>query len=451
MFKFMAAGLLPHFSRFYQESHVWTTDAEEEGENLNPWVQWVTIHSGLSAQEHGVRWLSEGSKLPVKATWDILSEAGFRVWVCGSMNARYDKPLHGFLLPDPWSTGLSPYPEGEFEHYYDFVRNHVQEHSNPNQTSSKGSAFRFLRYMMFHGLSIRTTMLVLGQLLAERRGRGHWKRAALMDRFQWDVFTHYYRELRPDFSTFFLNSTAHYQHTYWRNMDPESFQVKPPEAENRQYSAAIQFGYQQMDVLMGRFMKMARRDTTLIFCTGLSQQPYLKAEGKGGRHYYRLIGPKVIVDPLGVKDKFEYNPVMSDQALLRFADEESCARAQDILHSYELAGSRAFLCQPDGSSMLVQCRCTDVVAADAELLQVGTGRRVRFTDVLYSMDVVKSGCHHPDGMLWVRNVTRKHVTHPEKLSIRMISPMVLEHFGISESITERPSAQVSGRRLAPVG
>ncbi len=118
MFKFMAAGLLPNFNKFYQESHVYTTDAEEEGDNLNPWVQWVTVHSGLSAKEHGVKWLSEGNKLPAKATWDVLSEAGYRVWVCGSMNARYDKPLHGFLLPDPWSVGLSPYPAGEFEQYY---------------------------------------------------------------------------------------------------------------------------------------------------------------------------------------------------------------------------------------------------------------------------------------------------------------------------------------------
>ncbi len=113
-----------------------------------------------------------------------------------------------------------------------------------------------------------------------------------MDRLQWDVFCHYYWKCRPDFSTFFVNSTAHYQHTYWRNMTPENFQIKPSDEENRAYGGAILYGYQQMDVLMGKFMKMAGRDKTLIFCTGLSQQPYLKAEASGGRHYYRLIGPR---------------------------------------------------------------------------------------------------------------------------------------------------------------
>ena len=430
MHGFMAAGLLPNFQRFYNESHVYTTDAEEEGENLNPWVQWVTIHSGLSATEHGVKWLSDGHKLSAKAIWDILSEAGYRVWVCGSMNARYDKPLSGFLLPDPWSTGLSAYPPGEFDRYYNFVRDQVQEHTNERQTPSKLKILQFLVYMLFHGLSVSTIAGILSQLLTERRGTGRWKRASLMDRLQWDVFFHYYRKHRPAFSTFFLNSTAHYQHTYWRNMDPDSFQIKPSEEENKEYGGAILYGYQQMDLLMGRFMKMAGRDSILVFCTGLSQQPYLKAESKGGRHYYRLIGPQVLIDPLGIADHFEYSPVMSDQALLQFADEEKCVRAEQVLHSYQLFGTPVFFCQQQGSRLMVQCRWTNVVSADAELLQEKTCRSVPFFNVFYSMDVVKSGFHHPDGMLWVRQLNREHVVHPRKVSIRTIAPSVLRHFGI---------------------
>ena len=442
MFKFMAAGLLPNFQRLYNESHVYTTDAEEEGEDLNPWVQWVTIHSGLSAKEHGVKWLSEGCNLPVKALWDTLSEAGYRVWVCGSMNARYDKPLLGFLIPDPWSTGLTPYPPGEFDRFYEFVRQQVQEHTNKNQAPSLLNTLGFLTYMLTHGLSVSTLASVSRQLLGERRGTGRWKRASLMDRLQWDMFSNYYRKHRPHFSTFFLNSTAHYQHTYWRNMDPECFQVKPSEEENREYGGAILYGYQQMDLLIGRFLKMARDDVTLVFCTALSQQPYLKAEAKGGRHYYRLIGPRVLSDALGVADHFEYQPVMSDQALLRFADEQSCARSQQVLLTYRLFGSPAFHCDRHGESLMVQCNWTAVLDADAELLQDGTGRRVRFFDVLYSMDVVKSGFHHPDGMLWVRNLNRDHVVHPEKMSIRTIPTFVLEHFGISAVDSKKDGDQI---------
>src|SRR2546427_657064 len=49
MFRFMEEGHLPNFQRLFRESHAFTTDAEEEGMNLNPWIQWVTVHSGLAA------------------------------------------------------------------------------------------------------------------------------------------------------------------------------------------------------------------------------------------------------------------------------------------------------------------------------------------------------------------------------------------------------------------
>src|SRR5215467_7784273 len=104
--KFMRAGDLPHFKRFYQESEIYVSDAEEQGEDLNPWIQWVTVHSGMAASQHKVKTLSEGHLVKEQAIWDLLSDAGYAVWVCGSMNPRYDLPLKGHLLPDPWSEGI---------------------------------------------------------------------------------------------------------------------------------------------------------------------------------------------------------------------------------------------------------------------------------------------------------------------------------------------------------
>lgn len=299
MQRFMAEGRLPNFQRFYNEAQVYTTDAEEEGENLNPWVQWVTIHSGLSASEHGVTRLSDGHRLGTKAVWDILSEADYRVWICGSMNAPYDRPLKGMLIPDPWSTGLSPYPERVFDPYYDVVRYIVQEHTNPGARLSKSDAFKFVWFMLTHGLSPSTVRSVIGQLSSERLRHDSWKRAVLLDLFQWDLFQHYYSKDQVDFATFFLNSTAHFQHAYWRHMEPEPFSVKPSQKEIDQYGNAILYGYERMDELICRFLKIAGEDATLIFCTGLSQQPYLKRESTGGRHYYRIHGSRISVNSSG--------------------------------------------------------------------------------------------------------------------------------------------------------
>jgi hypothetical protein len=428
--RFMASGHLPNFQRFYNESQIYETDAEEEGENLNPWVQWVTVHSGLPACEHGVTRLSDGHRLETKAVWDILSEAGYRVWVCGSMNARYDRPLNGMLLPDPWSTGLRPYPEHHFDPYYNFVRYVVQEHTNPGARLSKSDAFNFFWFMLTHGLSPSTIRAVVAQLWSERRHGDSWKRAVILDLFQWDVFRHYYHNGRVDFATFFVNSTAHFQHAYWRHMEPERFGVKPTAKEVEQYGNAILYGYQKMDELIGRFLRLAGQDVILIFCTGLSQQPYLKAESSGGRHYYRIIGPQVFSGLLGIESRFTYDPVMSDQAILRFEGESEALRAEDHLRSYRLFERSAFHTSLEGADLMVQCNCSVVVPPEAVLAHEASPGTVPFFDVFYSMDVVKSGFHHPEGMLWVRYPDRTHAVHEEKVSIRLIAPAILELFDL---------------------
>ena len=51
---FIDQGCLPNFKRLRESSQVFTTVAEEVAPNLDPWIQWVTVHSGLSFDEHGV-------------------------------------------------------------------------------------------------------------------------------------------------------------------------------------------------------------------------------------------------------------------------------------------------------------------------------------------------------------------------------------------------------------
>lgn len=59
--RWMDAGLLPHFKRFASESSVFLTEADEpEGDSLNPWIQWYSVHTGLPYSSHGVARLTDG-------------------------------------------------------------------------------------------------------------------------------------------------------------------------------------------------------------------------------------------------------------------------------------------------------------------------------------------------------------------------------------------------------
>ena len=151
MDQFIREGKLPNFERLRSQSQVYVTEADEIAPNLEPWIQWLTVQTGLSYDEHRIFDLGDGHKLPYPRTAELLSEAGFKIWVCASMNAAFRKPPNGFFLPDPWSVGAVPYPAREFDTFFDYVRRNVQEHSREKNVISKSDHLNFLGYMVKNG------------------------------------------------------------------------------------------------------------------------------------------------------------------------------------------------------------------------------------------------------------------------------------------------------------
>jgi hypothetical protein len=424
MFRFMEAGQLPHFSRLHAEAKVFTTDAQEEGFNLNPWIQWVTVHSGMPFSEHGVFLLGEGQKSPCKGLVDVVSDAGRCVWMCGSMNVRFQAPLHGAALPDPWAADIEPYPK-ELAPYFRFVRHHVQEHTNEQSRLGLGDTVAFLRFMATHGLSASTLWQIVRQLLSERGGRNHWKRVAVLDRLQWDLFQHYYRKLRPQFSTFFLNSVAHLQHTHWRELEPEKFTLKPSPEEQREYEQAILYGYRENDRLIGRFLELVGDDATLIFCSALSQQPDLRWEDKGGRVFYRPRDFEQLVAFAGITAPCKSAPVMSEEFWLEFRDEAAAREAGRRLAVLCVGEHPAFRVDVRGREVYAGCAITRPIPDGAVLANPEHGSSRPFFELLYQGDTLKSGVHHPDGLLWIRTPDRRHAVHDGRVPLTSIAPTVL--------------------------
>ena len=51
---YMKRGELPHFAALLDRVGYAETLSEARYEELEPWIQWVTAHTGLSLAEHGV-------------------------------------------------------------------------------------------------------------------------------------------------------------------------------------------------------------------------------------------------------------------------------------------------------------------------------------------------------------------------------------------------------------
>jgi hypothetical protein len=441
--RFIANGDLPHFAKFRDESYTFTTLADERPPYLEPWIQWVTVHSGLPYSEHHLFHLNEGHKLQAKRTWEVLSDAGHPVWVCGSMNVREATGPKSWVLPDPWCTKVKPSP-AELNLYFRFVQQNVLEHTNDQVPLSRSDYVEFLTFMAKRGLSVTTVRAIAQQLLAERRQDCRWKRVVLLDLLQFDVFAHYYRRLAPMFSTFFLNSTAHYQHAYWDSMEPEHFAASASaHADKAKYRDAIRFGYQKMDVLLGRFMKLAAGSrTTLILCTALSQQPSPDYDTKDGAVFYR---PKNFADfakAIGLLAPYSVQPVMSEQFHLEFPDTARAEAAARLLNSVIVHGSPMLAVQQNGTRVFAGCGIHQDVPLDTQLAV--DGMSLPFFDLFYKMDTGKTGIHHPDGFLWIRRPDRRHQIVRDRVPLIAVAPTVLNLFGV------RPPAQMTAEPL-PVG
>lgn len=447
MEKFIAAGKLPNFARLRSESEVHLTEAVEEQPHLEPWIQWVTVHSGMPFPEHQIRDLGEGNRLSEKSIWDVLSDSGKRVWICGSMNINYETPINGWVLPDPWTTSVDPYPADELMPYHRFVSTNVQEYTREEIALSRRDQVAFVTFMARNGLTPGTGVKIVKQLLQERSSDVYWKRASMLDRIQLDLFGAFWRRRKPDFATFFLNSTAHFQHLYWRNMEPEHFKLRPEPGEQAVYEDAILYGYEEMDELCGRLIKLAGADTTIMFVTALSQQPCLDYEETGGKVIHRPLDFQRLLQTAGVDQRADVVPVMGEEFRLGFDSEDAADQSAAKLKGLHFQGKPVLGVERRGTELACGCQVWHVLEENAMLMVNGDGnaREVPFFDLFYKVELVKSGMHHPDGMLWIRSPARTHSVHPGKVSLTSIAPTILGMYGVSPPEHMRGEPLPAGR------
>lgn len=419
----MARGLLPNFTRFFESSTIYTTNAEEESE-LNPWVQWVTVHSGMPHSDHGISHLGDGRCLEHACLGTVLSDAGIRVGICSSMNTNYER-LSGYVIPDPWDTGGIAYPDW-LQPFYRVVSDQVQENSR-NGSIGKRDALHFALFLLRSGLRIQTAQKIAKQLWVDGRDAGYkWKRAALFDCIQYDLFRWLNRRFNISFATFFCNSTAHYQHYFWRNMEPSRFDVPPPDSDHPSLRTAVQFGYQAMDRLLEQFM-VDYPDALLILCTALSQQPWTDTT----KVTFRPREFNAFLQFAGIPPHItRVKPVMAEQFHLEFDSLEEARAGEQKLRDLTINGRKVMCSERDGTSLFAGCAINDPTLMDQFIVREADGHSQKFGSLFYMIHSMRSGHHHPDGVLWIRNGV--HAMVEKKVPLTAIAPTILSHFRVQQ-------------------
>lgn len=429
LFPMMENGHLPHFKELFESSRVFETDAGEDGYSLNPWVQWVTVHTGLTFKEHEVFLLGEGHTKKGQSLLTLARQVvneGMVSWQCGSMNIPVVEHPSSYAIPDPWAGNAPSSPE-KLKRFISFVQRNVQEHSNPSNTDSIMQGISFFHFMVRNGLSIRSFKKILLQLLNELAGTNQgWKRALLLDYLQFDLFASVFRRTKPSFSTLFSNSVAHMQHAYWRDFDPEKFGTVDVDYES--HPDAIPMAYKTNDEIIGRCLQLAP-EAYIFLCTGLSQQPAVEWDDKGGKGFYRPYDFKKFIKYVGVDTELHCEPVMAEEFWIQAKDPQTAVQVFDRLRACTVGNQQAFKASVKGDRVYTGCQIYTELPNDS-ILSNGLGEELEFFKLFYRSDEIKSGKHSPRGLCWIRQPDKRHSIERTPVPLTSVAPTIANCIGI---------------------
>jgi arylsulfatase A-like enzyme len=332
-------GRLPNLARMRREGAWGSPVALEKPPHLDPWITWVTMHTGVDRSIHGASVLEQDARtIRAKRSWDYVLEAGKSVGVFGSISAYPPRPVAGFMVPGPFAPGSETYPEylrpvQELNRRYTQVHNQIVQ--DKNALAMARQAFEVFRL----GLSAATAGRILQQLCLERlRPHLRWKRVGLQPLVNYDVFATLYRRYRPDFATWHTNHAAHYMHRYWRAMDDSRFPVSASPEEKIKYGGAVEYGYDLCDEVLGRFLDLCDdHETVVVVASSMGQQPYVHELYPGGKIAVRFKDLSRILAIVGARGVTDIVPTMLPQYNVTIPEVAERARVRDLL--------RAAVCQ----------------------------------------------------------------------------------------------------------
>ncbi len=306
-FKFFNKDLLDNLT---------TTSSESVYENLEPWIQWVSIHTGLSASEHKIFRLGDINNSNLKQIFEIVEAKGYQVSAICPMNTKNNLKKSKYFIPDPWTQTLKP--KNFFQKIiYNSLSEAVNDNSKNKLSIKNKIIIFFLSIYFFKGKSLFTFAKYFLKSI-----RLKWYRAIIFDYLLHKIHISYLKKFKIDFSTIFFNAGAHIQHHYFHNSKIIEGKIdKNPSWYVDEKHDPILDVYSFYDEILSDYLKS---DHSILIATGLTQNPFIEKE-----YYYRLKDHQSFIKNLKINFKSIF-PRMSRDFLITFFNQEDCVKASEI-------------------------------------------------------------------------------------------------------------------------
>ena len=191
-------GLLPNFKHILDKYGYCETHSEKEYSLLEPWIQWVTIHTGKDYAEHQVFRLGDiVERKELKQIFEIAEENGLTVGAISPFNSDNRLQNPQFFVPDPWTQ-----TKASGEKFIVNVSKAVSQavNDNANKKLSIKSIFAILKALI-KVVKPASYLEYVNLLLLLKSKVG--VKAVVLDKLLGDTFVHQWKKYTPDFSTYF--------------------------------------------------------------------------------------------------------------------------------------------------------------------------------------------------------------------------------------------------------
>ena len=408
---YASQGDLPHLASLLVEHGYTETTSEPVYEHIEPWIQWVTAHTGKTLAEHGVFRLGDMVDSDQEQIWEVLEKNGVRVAAMSPMNAVNRTESAAFFIPDPWTKthvtgGLV------MRKAHQAIVQAVSDNAKGKVTTS--SLFWLILFTL--GNVRPTSYARLLRMLASVR-RKKWRKAMLLDLLLGDAFGSQTKRQKPNFATLFLNAAAHIQHHYLFSSQVYSGDLRNPEWLVAPGDDPVLEVYKLYDTIIGKIRK-AFPDARLIIATGLHQDPHPTLT-----YYWRLKDHEAFLSKIGIPD-CAVTPLMSRDFLLEFSTTEATLEAQSVLNDCHADdGTPLFEVDNRGLSLFVMLTYPHEIKSDFGF-QCGT-RHFAASSNEFAFVAVKNGMHNNIGYLIDTDVTAGIDPAPA-MPLAALRDMVLE-------------------------
>ena len=424
-------GALQNLARLIESHGVIETSSENAYEELEPWIQWVTAHSGLTFKEHGVFRLGDVVQHEIRQVWEHLETKGLTVGAISPMNAKNRTRDAAFFVPDPWTpTTISAGPllSAVYRAVVQLVNDNAQARLTPQSALWLVSGLaRYTRPKNYAD--------VLSLLMAAPRKP--WTKSMLLDRLLADIFIVETQRTRPHFASLFLNAAAHIQHHYMFNSRAYRGKHRNPGWYASADDDPVGEVYELYDRIVGQVQR-AFPDARLMIATGLHQDPHTEAT-----FYWRLRDHSAYLRKLGVPFR-QVAPRMSRDFVIECGTTEDAAAAERILRSARHeAGLPLFEVDNRGRDLFATLTWPHDIEMD--FVYTAEGRRLQGLRADVSFVAIKNGHHNGVGYLIDTGVKRGEVSTP--IPLKRLPSMICEALGVEWASDEDPRRSVSAREL----